>query len=71
MSGITKKEQEERHEKVDSAIRESILLTAANVQDIAEQTGEHPSLVHRRFLKLGLKWTGRWVYRHNQGKDHE
>ena len=70
MTGITKQEQTKRHEKVDNAIIDSILPTAANVQEIAQQTGEHPSLVHRRFLRLGLKWSGRWVYKHNEAK-HE
>mgnify|MGYP006935496199 CR=1 FL=1 len=44
--------------------------TAANVQDIAKQTGEHPSFVHRRFLKLGLKYQGRWIWKHNE-REHE
>lgn len=70
MTGITKQEQEKRHEKVDSAIKESIQPTAANVQEIAEKTGEHPSLVHRRFLKLGLMYQGRWIWRASkEGKE--
>ncbi len=71
MSGKNKQHQEETHNKVDSAIRDSILPTAASVNEIARQTGEMPSLVLRRFQKMGLKWTGRWVYRHNQEREHE
>jgi len=69
MTGITKQQQEERHQKVDQAIEKSIKPTAATVQEIAEQTGEHPSFVHRRFLNMGLKWNGRWVWVHR--KSHE
>lgn len=64
-------ELEKRHEKIDKAIMDSMIPTAATVQDIAKQTGEYPSLVHRRFKKLGLKWSGRWVYRHSEEREHE
>jgi hypothetical protein len=68
MTGQTKNTQEKKHAKIDKAIEDSIQPTAANLQDLAEQTDEHPSLIRRRMDYLGLEWRGRWVYRHSKDK---
>lgn len=52
------------HRKVDSAILESVKETPAPANQIARQTGEHVTLVARRYHILGFEFTdGRWVWR--------
>lgn len=69
MTGITQKEQEKNRKKIDEAIEDSMRESPASVSFIAQVTGLHPSMVHRRFLDLG--WTregGRWVWKHKKSE---
>lgn len=52
------------HEKVDKAILESVKETPAPARYIAKQTGEHITLVVRRYRFLGFEYSdGHWVWR--------
>lgn len=63
MSRISEQEAAEKRIRIDAAIKESLECSPNSVHSIAKQVNEHPSLVYRRFLELGLKPKGgRWVW---------
>ena len=70
MTGISKLQQDKDHAEIDKAIEESMKESPDPVNEIAKKTGQHPMKVRRRFLALGWRHEGgRWVYRHNEGKE--
>ena len=70
MTGIPKLQQDKDHAEIDKAIEESMKESPDPVNEIAKKTGQHPMKVRRRFLALGWRHEGgRWVYRHNEGKE--
>ncbi len=70
MTGITQQQQENAHNLVDEAIKKSEEKSPDAVNEIARLTGQTPMMVLRRFRKLGyVQKGGRWVYRHNGGKE--
>lgn len=70
MSNIPVEERKKAREVVERAVEKSIRESPAPVQKIAEQTGYHPSFVHRVYRAMGWRFEGgRWVWRHNPPKD--
>lgn len=67
MSGISEKQQEAKHARIDAAIEASVQPSPDSVNQIAEQTKETVTIVRRRMLALGWNWQGgRWIWK---GKD--
>ncbi len=70
MTGIPKAQQDKDHNLIDKAIKDSMRESPAPVNEIARITGQPPQKVYRRFVWLGWRYeNGRWVYRHNEGKE--
>lgn len=73
MTGKTKKQQVEIHERIDRTIEDSVELIITprkSTRDIAEELEIPNTLVHRRFLYLGYFHDGKnWVRKHKESHE--